>query len=178
MRILVAYETAHGSTAETAEAVAEVLRERGAHVDVMRCRTVRSVEGYDAFVVGAPIWAGNWLKPARAFVRRHEATLAAHPTAWFFASGAGGTQEREKVEQEVTPRLREYAPMVTPVAVGSFAGVIDYAKYNFILRAMMRALAKKEGNPTEGRHDMRDWERIKAWAAEVHEQFAARLPAG
>lgn len=38
MKVLVAYETAHKSTAEVAEAIATTLREGGDEADVARCR--------------------------------------------------------------------------------------------------------------------------------------------
>ncbi|MGC9317764.1 MAG: flavodoxin domain-containing protein [Armatimonadota bacterium] len=176
MRILVAYETAHGSTRETAEAIAEVLRERGAEVDVVRCRDVESVEGYDVFVVGAPVWAGNWLKPARRFVARHEDALASHPTAYFHCSAAaGGDESREEVAEQMAPRLRRYANSVEPVSVGNLAGVVDYSRYNLAVRLIMQAIMGRQRQPTEGRHDYRDWERIRGWAASVYDTFAERL---
>jgi len=179
MKVLVAYETAHGSTTATADAVAEVLGERGAEVDVLRCRTCRELEGYDAYIVGSPIWGGNWLGPARKFVRRHQRTLAQQPTAYFHASGSGGEEEsRGDAIALMEPRLRKYAPAVEPVAIGAFGGVIDFDLYNLPIRLIMKAIVGRGGHRTYGRHDMRDWEQIRAWAAEVHDLFAARLQAG
>jgi menaquinone-dependent protoporphyrinogen oxidase len=176
MRVLVAYETAHGSTAETAERIAQVLRDRGAEVDVMRCRKVGSLEGYDAFVVGSPIWAGKWLKPARRFVVRHEGTLSSRPTAYFCASGAASREEgRADVERQIFPKLRNYAEGVEPVAIGNFAGVINFPAYGLLLRLVMRAISKSQGAATSGYHDMRDWEQIEAWASEVYDLLAERL---
>ncbi len=178
MKVLVAYETAHGSTTATAEAVADVLREHGAEVDVLRCRECRDVEGYDAYIVGSPVWGGNWLGPARKFVRRHQQTLTEHPTAYFHASGAGGEEEtRGDVIALVEPRLRKYAPQVEPVAIGAFGGVIDFDLYNLPIRLIMKAIVGRAGRRTYGRHDLRDWEQIKAWAGEVYDLFAARLQA-
>lgn len=170
MRVLVAYETAHGSTVEIAEAIAEVLRERGAEVDVARCREVQDVAGYDAFVVGAAVWASNWLRSAQAFVRRFAETLAQRPTAYFHVSGAGG-DDPEKIAAIMEPRLRGYAPQVAPVAIGTFGGVVDYAKYNLPIRLIMKAVVGREGGPTSGRHDLRDWDAVRAWAGEVYELF-------
>lgn len=176
MRVLVAYETAHGSTAETAERIAQVLRDRGAEIEVMRCRKVESVEGYDAFVVGSPIWAGKWLKPARRFVARHEGTLSSRPTAYFCASGAASREEgRADLERHVVPKLRSYAEGVEPVAIGNFAGVMNFQAYSLPLRLVMKAISKSQGAPTSGYHDLRDWEQIESWASEVYDLLAERL---
>ena len=176
MRVLVAYETAHGSTEEIAEAIAAKLSECGDEVDVSRCRDVDSVEGYDAFVVGAPVWAGNWLKPARAFASRFEGTLAEHPVAYFHTSGAAGVEDqRDEVVRIMAGHLPGYAPSVKPVSVGVFAGVIDYDRYNLALKVVMKAIAKRGGGATSGRNDMRDWDAIRAWTDDVHGKFAQAL---
>ncbi len=178
MKVLIAYETAHGSTTATAEAVANALRERGAGVEVRRCRECRDIEGFDAYIIGAPVWGGNWLGPAKKFVRRHQAALAQHPTAYFHASGAAGVEEsRADVIALMEPRLRKYAPRVEPVAIGAFGGVIDFDLYNLPIRLIMKAIVGRGGHRTYGRHDLRDWEQISAWANEVYDLFAARLAA-
>ena len=81
MKILVAYETGHGTTAEIAEAIGEVMREAAAEVDVVRCRKVEDVSGYDAFVVGSPIWGFKWLKPATVFLKKNGELLCQRPTS-------------------------------------------------------------------------------------------------
>jgi menaquinone-dependent protoporphyrinogen oxidase len=176
MRVLVAYETAHGSTEEIAEAMAETLRECGAEADMQRCREVRDVAGYDAFIVGAPVWGGNWLKPARAFVARFEETLAERPVACFHTSGAAGEpDQRDEVVRIMGERLPEYAPTVEPVDIAAFGGVIDYDSYNLALRLVIKAVVGREGGPTSGRHDMRDWDAIRAWTEEICAAFEERV---
>ena len=176
MQVLVAYETAHGSTRETAETIADVLRERGAECDVVRCREAESIDGYDAYIVGSAIWALNWLRPARQLVLGNTDTLATAPVAYFCTSASGGRESgRAEVEEKVIPRLRDLAVEVTPVAIGNFGGVINYEAYNLPIRLVMKAILKAKGEPTSGYHDMRDWEQIRAWASEVYDLFAARL---
>ena len=54
--VLVAYATRYGSTQEAAEAVAATLRERGLEAEVRPAREVRSLDGYNAVVLGAPLY--------------------------------------------------------------------------------------------------------------------------
>ncbi|MGW0948946.1 flavodoxin domain-containing protein [Streptomyces sp. NPDC002623] len=84
--VLVTYGTTNGSTAEIAEAVAEVLRKSGLTVEALPARSVTSVARYDAVVVGGGLYAGRWHKDARRFVRRNRVLLAQRPV-WFFSSG-------------------------------------------------------------------------------------------
>jgi menaquinone-dependent protoporphyrinogen oxidase len=54
-RILVAYASRAGSTAEVAEVIGRVLREGGPEVDVCPVGAVHSLAGYDALVLGSAI---------------------------------------------------------------------------------------------------------------------------
>jgi menaquinone-dependent protoporphyrinogen oxidase len=54
--VLVAYATRSGSTREIAEVIAATLREHGLEVDLKPARDVRTLEGYRAVVLGAPLF--------------------------------------------------------------------------------------------------------------------------
>nr|HQD26703.1 flavodoxin domain-containing protein [Methanoculleus thermophilus] len=60
-RILVAYATRYGSTADVAEAIGDELRKSGADVDVKPVGEVRDLSLYRAAVIGSPIYMGKWL---------------------------------------------------------------------------------------------------------------------
>jgi menaquinone-dependent protoporphyrinogen oxidase len=77
MRILVTFGSTRGGTEGLAQMVAGGLREEG---------RVRRLDGYDAVVVGGPLYAFRWHKSSRRFVRRHAAGLRQRP-AYFFSSG-------------------------------------------------------------------------------------------
>jgi menaquinone-dependent protoporphyrinogen oxidase len=91
--IRVAYATRYGSTQEVAEAVGARLRERGLGADVRRARDVRSLEGFDAVVLGAPLYIGSLLREARRFLKRHQATLSQIPVALFLLGPVHGGKE-------------------------------------------------------------------------------------
>ena len=58
-RMLVAYATRNGSTAEIASAVGKELESAGHSVVVKEMKAVTSLEGYDALVIGAPVYMGK-----------------------------------------------------------------------------------------------------------------------
>jgi len=74
--VLVAYATRYGSTQEVAEAIGETLREQGLGVEVRPAREVRTLEGYDAVVLGAALYMYRWHKDARRFLSRQRKALA------------------------------------------------------------------------------------------------------
>jgi menaquinone-dependent protoporphyrinogen oxidase len=168
--ILVAYATRYGSTQEVAEAVAATLRERGLEVDLQPVRKVRTLEGYRAVVLGAPLYIGRWHKDAQRFLSLHREALTQRPVAIFTL---GPTQpdekEREGVHAQLDQELAKY-PWLSPVALELFGGKYDPAK----LRFFDKLLASLPASPLHQMpaSDVRDWKAIRAWASKL----AAELP--
>lgn len=81
--ILIAYATRYGSTQEVAERIAATLRGGGLAVDVQPVKQVRTLKGYRAVVVGAPLYIGSWLKDAQRFLTQNQAVLEKLPVAIF-----------------------------------------------------------------------------------------------
>ncbi len=81
-KILVAYATNAGSTAEVAAAVAETLTLAGHHATALPMEQVNDLNAYDAVVVGAPMIFG-WQAAARRFVRRSQSVLSRKKAAYF-----------------------------------------------------------------------------------------------
>ena len=100
--ILVAYATKYGSTQEVAEVVAAALREDGQTVDCRPAKEVRSLGGYTAVVVGAPLHMFRWHKDAKSFLSRHRQALTARPVAVF---AMGPLKDEAKDWQDVRAQL-------------------------------------------------------------------------
>ncbi len=66
-RILVAYASRKGSTAEVAAAIGETLRMRGFDVDVASVNDHPSATGYAAVLIGSAVNAGQWLPTRHSF---------------------------------------------------------------------------------------------------------------
>lgn len=158
-RILVAYASRYGSTAKIAEAIGEVLSENGADVDVRNLAEVASPAVYDAAVVGAPIFSSEWMPEATEWVKAHGNAWKNIRTACFVVSMR---------LREDTPEIREVEEalitvekvVLQPVSVGLFAGALDYSKLSALVKLQIQSKALPEG-------DFRDWDAIRAWAAEV-----------
>ena len=79
MKVLIAYASGHGSTGEVAQFIADVLKEHDIDVTVKLAEQVQSVSGYDAFIVGSPIYGGMWLTELSQFLEKFKAELSAKP---------------------------------------------------------------------------------------------------
>ncbi len=163
--VLVAYATRYGSTQEVADAVAATLRDEGLAVDLQPVRQVRSLEGYDAVVVGAPLYIGSLLKEVRGFLAQHSSALAERPLA-IFALGPLAEPVDEQAWQPVRDSLDKEIdkyPALKPVAVELFGGKYDPAGLNLADRLLAALPASPLHNLPAS--DVRDWDAIRAWAA-------------
>jgi len=160
VKILVAYATKAGSTAEVAAEIGRVIESKGGcQVDVRPVGKLNGVDGYDAVVIGSAIRAGKWLPEATKFVEKHRDALGRVPVALFTVclTMKDDTEENRRTVAAYLDPVRE---VVQPVEMGLFAGVMDYSKLPFILRLMMKAMKSPQG-------DFRDWEAITSWADNI-----------
>ncbi len=161
-KVLVAYATTHGSTREVAEEVAATLREHGYGVETLPAGKVRSLDGYSAVVLGAPLYMFHLHKDALGFLSRHRKAFSAGLPVAIFAGGPFGDAD-EKAWQSVRQSLdQELAKMawLAPVSVEVIGGNFDPAHLHFPWNLIP---AMRNMPPS----DLRDWEAIRAWAAQL-----------
>ena len=161
MKVLVTAATKYGSTGEIARAIGDVLAEGGSEIDVIPPEGVRSIEGYDAVVIGSGVYAGHWLEPATQLVDGFGDALAARPV-WLFSSGPVGDPSRKLVQKmgEDSVDVTEMLAITKARDHRVFAGKIDRKNLSFPERAMLVAFRGLEG-------DFRDWDEIRLWASEI-----------
>ncbi|MER6736197.1 flavodoxin domain-containing protein [Streptomyces puniciscabiei] len=161
-RVLVAYGTTNGSTAQIAEAVAQVLGKEGLTVEARPAPSVASIEMYDAVVVGGALYAGRWHKDARRFVRRHHRALAERPL-WFFSSGPLDTSASKRNIPPVSGVRRAMDRLGVKEHV-TFGGCLEQGARGGVARMILR-------NGKGG--DFRDFPAIEAWAERLAEEVTA-----
>lgn len=151
--ILLAYASRFGSTQEVAETIAVTLREAGLEVDLQLMQDVKSLDRYDAVVLGAAIYNAKWNADAHQFVMQHQDALSQLPVAIFTLgplspSDAAKRNSRRQLDSE----LAKY-PRLKPVAVEIFAGKYDPSKPG--LGFFDRFVPAR---------DVRNWDAIRTWA--------------
>ncbi len=160
--VLVAYGTTNGSTAEIAEAIAEVLRKDGLTVEALPARSVPSAASYDAVVVGGGLYAGRWHKDARRFVRRHRKALAERPL-WFFSSGPLDPSASERDIPPV-PGVKKAMARLDVREHITFGGCLQEGAKGWVARLIVR-------NGKGG--GFRDFDQIKAWGARIGQELTS-----
>lgn len=160
-KVLIAYATKHGATAEIAEKIGQVLRQAGLHVDVLPADRVSDLTSYKAVVLGSAVYAGQWRKEAATFLEANEKKLAERPT-WLFSTGPTGEGDPvalmkgwrfPEAQQPIADRIR-------PRDIAFFGGEIDVQKLNLAEKLIVKGVKAPVG-------DFRDWDAITAWAASI-----------
>lgn len=197
-RVLVAYATFAGSTAEVAQAVAEELAKYELQVDVLPLNEVKGLEGYDGVVVGGPMILG-WHRAALRFLRRNRKTLQRIPLAVFITAMSltqtGETSvegvpitvdeglpkpprtPRQLSRRERYARLANYcrpilraARPARPVSIGMFAGRLEYGRLKWWAVLFVMVVIQAAAG------DRRNWEAIRAWAAGLPSALGIYIP--
>lgn len=163
-KVLVAYGTKHGATAELAERIAAVLREQGLEVDVLPAGDVEDLSGYAAVVLGSGVYYGRWVRAAAGFLKRWREELGKIPL-WLFSSGPTGEGEPEKLTagwrfpRPLQPLLESLKPMDTAL----FKGKIDPERLGALERKILRKVKAPVG-------DFRNWKEVESWAVSIARQ--------
>ena len=166
-RVLIAYASQCGSTGEVAEAIGNVLCQCGAVAETKWVKSVEALNDYSAVIIGSAIHKSRWLPEATDFVTTHQDVLSKLSVAYFLTclTLCVHTDEARRKAKNFLDPVHKKAPLVKPVSVGRFAGVLDYSKLTFIQRTVMKRKMKKRGIQAG---DYRDWGAIRSWAAETH----------
>lgn len=155
-KILVAYASKMGATAEIAEAIGNDLRAYGHDVDVLDVAHVHTVEPYDAVVLGSAIYARRWRRSAVSFLRHNVDALRGRQV-WLFHSGPVGPDKDE--QQDMPHAVRHLAHEIGATPAVTFSGRLEQATAKGFL-ARHLATGTLAG-------DARDWARIHAWATDI-----------
>jgi menaquinone-dependent protoporphyrinogen oxidase len=158
-RVLVAYATKFGATAEIAEVIGSTLAESGLPVDVRRARDVDTLDPYDVVVLGSAVYMARWRRDALRLLRRPE---LAERAVWLFSSGPAGQDTAENHSDRWTKpqRVMHRAAEIDARGHVVFGGRVSEDAGGFVRRNMAR------NSPPELR-DRRNWDEIRAWAAKI-----------
>jgi menaquinone-dependent protoporphyrinogen IX oxidase len=199
-KVLVAYTTMSGSTAEVAKTVGETVAKDEIRADVLPLEGVSSLTGYDAVIIGAPMIMG-WHRSALRFLRKHQGELERIPLAIFALAMSLTSTDEMSVDQMPVhvdeklakppikpghPNFRErYASLnhyfssilkaagaARPVSLAIFGGRLDY--FRLKLPAKMFVMLIVQAQPG----DRRNWSTIRSWAASLPDLFKNSTPAG
>ena len=197
-KVLIAYTTNSGSTEKVAETIGKELTSRGLESEVRRLEEVKTLEGYSAVVIGAPMILG-WHRAAVRFVKQHQAALSLMPVAYFMTALSLTSIESDntsKLPISLDPELAKpprnsqrlslkerYTSVsnylspaikagsaIKPLGIGFFGGKLEIRRLNLWQMAFVLVVVQAQPG------DFRNWPFIKEWANSLGQQLESLLP--
>ncbi|MHA2425778.1 MAG: flavodoxin domain-containing protein [Candidatus Thorarchaeota archaeon] len=169
-RVLICYGTRYGTTAEVVQEMSTTAMEIGAQVDVVHLKKgtpFPEPEGYDLVIVGSGIQAGQWTKEPLKFIEQNLETLSKTKVALFVVSGYAGNPDKvAEAQAEYLDKMSEKYPGLSPISTALIGGMFEFKRYNLVVRALVKSIAKSQIPPGEElpeKIDFRDWDMIRDW---------------
>lgn len=169
-QILIVYSTTDGHTQKVCARIQDALQRQAHAVCLLPvAEAPADLSAFDKVVIGAAIRYGKHKPEVFDFVRRHRATLDARPSAFFTVNIVA--RKPEKNTPATNPYMKKFLLRTgwQPKVLGVFAGKLDYPRYRFIDRLMIRFIMLITDGPTDPATvaEFTDWQTVASFAGQV-----------
>jgi menaquinone-dependent protoporphyrinogen oxidase len=169
--ILIIYSTTDGHTRSICDRLRQVIEEQQHSVTVSWMTENPDIEldGFDTVVIGASIRYGKHQPQVFDFIRKNRATLESKPSAFFSVNVVA--RKPEKNQPETNPYLQKFLKKISwqPENLAVFAGKIDYPRYDFMDRQMIRFIMWMTKGPTDptATIEFTDWDKVEEFGRKI-----------
>ncbi|MBZ4209762.1 MAG: menaquinone-dependent protoporphyrinogen IX dehydrogenase [Rhodoferax sp.] len=170
-RVLLAYSTTDGHTPRICERLRQVIEQQGHAAEVVPLSQADALDlaAFDAIVIGASIRYGKHQPEVSQFIARHQTLLERKPNAFFTVNIVARKPNKNRPENN--PYLIKFLRSINwkPKLLGVFAGKLDYPRYRFIDRQMIRFIMLITKGPTDPSVvvEFTDWQAVEEFGREL-----------
>ena len=172
-KILILYSSTDGHTRKICNRLRQVI-EQGAHqVTLVSVKDEPHVDlqPFDKIVIGASIRYGKHSAQIVHFINSNAQLLDSKSNAFFSVNIVA--RKPEKNRPETNPYMRKFLTQISwrPRELAVFAGKIDYPRYSFIDRLMIRLIMFITKGPTDSKAvvEYTDWQQVEAFGRRISE---------
>ncbi|MCX7173474.1 MAG: menaquinone-dependent protoporphyrinogen IX dehydrogenase [Proteobacteria bacterium] len=171
--ILIIYSTTDGHTLKICQRLQQVIEQQSHRVTLCAIKDWREIDltTFDKIVVGASIRYGKHSPLVLDFVRRNEQLLDSKSNAFFSVNVVA--RKPEKNQPDTNPYLLKFLRKISwkPKQLAVFAGKIDFPKYSFFDRLMIRFIMWMTKGPThpDAVVEFTDWQQVEAFGKRICE---------
>lgn len=168
MNILLIYSTTDGHTLQICRHLQALLESLGHRVAVVALADSAGLDlpSYDKIVVGASIRYGKHRPELVEYLQRNGPVLTTRPNAFFTVNLVA--RKPEKGHPDTNPYMVKLLKRLAwrPRQLAVFAGKVDYPRYGFFDRQIIRFIMWITSGPTDRRDtvDFTDWAQVSAFA--------------
>lgn len=170
MHFLILYGTSEGQTQKIAACIADIVRGKGHQATALLGNALPpgfSLDGYDGVIIGGSIHMSRYQPYIIRFVKENKDRLNTMPSA-FFTVCMGIHSQRLESRNEAGKFSENFIKETGwhPAHIHTFAGAVKYTQYNFVMRFIMKMIARHEGGSTDTSHDHEytDWDAVAHFA--------------
>jgi menaquinone-dependent protoporphyrinogen oxidase len=167
--ILFLYSTVDGHTLKICRRLQHVVEQAGLQVTVAALRPDFELEAFDTIVIGASIRYGKHRPEVARFIRAKRAILERKPSAFFSVNIVA--RKPNKNTPETNPYVGKFLHQIgwRPRHVAVFAGMLDYPRYGFWDRQVIRFIMLLTKGPTDPESvvEFTDWEQVEAFGRRI-----------
>lgn len=163
-QILIVYSTTDGHTRKICNRIKHVI-EADDHKVRMSCldeELVADLASFDKIVIGASIRYGKHQAQVYRFISENRQQLENRPSAFFTVNVVA--RKTEKNAPETNPYMQKFLQQACwqPLKLAVFAGKIDYQRYKFWDRQVIRFIMWVTKGPTDLQAvvDFTDWQKV------------------
>ena len=172
-KIIIIYSTTDGHTRVICARLEDMIMKLGDEVAVVSIDDVHSVDlaSFDKIVIGASIRYGKHNKKVYEFIATNQALLEEKPNAFFSVNVVA--RKPGKNQPDTNPYLKKFLKEISwqPKLLAVFAGKIDYPRYSFFDRNIIRFIMWMTKGPTDptATIEFTDWNQVEVFARSVSE---------
>ena len=167
---LIIYSSTDGQTKKICSRIQDCLG-NDFYSNIMPMKEVAEddLKKFDRIIIGASIRYGKHKKELYEFIDLHLDELAKKDNAFFSVNVVA--RKPEKNTPDTNPYMKKFLLQTSwePKNLAVFAGKIDYPKYNFIDKQMIRLIMwiTKGTTNTNGTYEFTDWDKVDSFAKNV-----------
>ena len=169
--ILIMYSTTDGHTLEICQYLKQVIEQSDHCVSLQSMDDESNVnmKPFDKIVLGASIRYGKHSKQVYECIRRNHQILDSKPNAFFSVNVVA--RKPGKNRPETNPYLKKFLRQITwqPKELAVFAGKLDYPRYSFWDKQIIRFIMWMTKGPTDPETviDFTDWKQVESFGQRV-----------
>lgn len=192
-KVLIAYTSDSGSTADIVQFIKDELCKDSYQVDMKQFKEVTSIEPYSFVIIAAPMIVG-WHRAAKKFIRQFQQALSHVPVVYFFTmlnltqtvdmnfndipifidpdlakppknSRRLSIKERYATLANYLRPVLQSVPAVSPVHVAFFGGKLELFKLKLLPMLFVMLIIQAQPG------DFRNWIAIQNWVVKLRNEF-------
>ena len=169
-KTLIVYSTTDGQTKKICERIIKSAKKKQ-NINMLSVDDASNfnIGEYEKIIIGASIRYGKHNPLVYEFIKLHKAELGKKFTAFFTVNVVA--RKKEKNLPETNPYMKKFLELSgwQPDKLAVFAGKIDYPRYRFFDRLIIRfiMLITKGPTDTSQTYEFTDWTKVEEFAKEV-----------